>query len=292
MYVGERLGYRSIANRLNDEAIPSPRDGHWSSTTNAAWGIGTIRSILLNGTYTGDTYWNRRSFAKFHRISGRIAHERPRHRADKPDWNPKDDWIVVKGTHPAIISQEMYQEVLGRPRAGGHRIGKRTDLSRTSTRSPYLLSGILRCICGHAFNGQAAIKAKRKKSGEPVRTAYYLCGGYSKKGRKLCVRCAIPKEEMETRVWQMVESRLAFTGSNCRESFLPRPNAVDGRLTGPEFSHHQRGQLQPRLHGTPQQQKGFLRTLIHHIEVNPRENRAAVFWVNPSRSPTKTKVTA
>lgn len=283
MYVADRLGYRSIANRLNIEAIPSPRDGHWSSATGAAWGIGTIRGILINGTYTGDTYWNRRSFAKFHRISGKHAHERPRHRADKPDWNPQTDWIVVKATHPAIVSHEMYQEVLRRPWNSRSRNEKVVELRPTAKRSDFVLSGLLRCTCGHAFSGQVVTKAKRKSSGEPVRTAYYLCGRYSQKGRNQCVRCAIPKEEMETRVWKMVESRLdAVTGHALKRdcstglSTAPRHRALTDpqKTEGPVPDRYTR----IRLHGTSDQQKNLLRELISRIVVFPQESRAVVSW--------------
>lgn len=261
MYVDDRLGYRPIVARLNSEGIPSPTNDHWSEPPDRSWSIGTIRSMLLNGTYTGDTYWNRRSFAKFHRISDRHALERPRHRADKPDWNPQSDWIVVKGTHPAIISHEKYQEVLRRPWAGGNRSGKTADLTRTSKGSPYLLSGLLRCVCGHAFSGQVTTKAKRKQSGEPVRTAYYLCGGYLQKGRKQCIRCAIPKDEMEARVWQMIECRLALFTGDCGAN----------RIRGP---------------GTSEEQRRLLRDQIQRIEINPKTGQALVSWRRRSGPPT------
>jgi hypothetical protein len=262
MYVDDRLGYRGVVARLNAEGIPCPTKAESSGSPYRSWNIGTIRSMLLNGTYTGDTYWNRRSYAKFHRISDRHALERPRHRADKPDWNPQSDWFVVKGTHPAIISHEKYKAVLRRPRAGGNRSGKAADLQRMSKRSPYLLSGLLRCVCGHAFSGQVTTKARRKSSGEPVRTAYYLCGGYLQKGRKHCIRCAIPKDEMEARVWQMIECRLALFIGDCGT------NRIRGR-------------------GTSEERISLLRAQIQRIEINPKEGRALVSWRRPSGPPVR-----
>jgi uncharacterized protein YegP (UPF0339 family) len=253
MYVTDQLGYRSIADRLNAESIASPRGGHWSEPTDPAWGIGTIRSILLNGTYTGDTYWNRRSFAKFHRIAARHAQERPRDRADKPDWNPVDDWIVVKNTHPAIVTLELHHEVLRRLRAVRRRDAKLPDSGRTSGRQPYLLSGLLQCICGHSFCGQATTKSKRRASGEAVRTAYYICGGHLQKGKKWCVRLALPKEEMEACVWRFVKSRRAIA-----------PCESWGRAFDTA------------------QQMAFLRFLIHRIVINPKEGLAIVRWRVPS----------
>ena len=252
MYLKDHLGYRSVADRLNAEDVPSPRDGHWSDSIDRAWGVGTIRSILLNGTYTGDTYWNRRSFAKFHRIAGRHAQERPRDRADKPDWNPVDDWIVVKSTHPAIVTPEMYQDVLRGLRAVRRRDGRLPDSGRISGHRPYLLTGLLQCVCGHAFSGQATTKSKRRVSGDAVRTAYYMCGGYLQKGRKYCDRVALPKEEMEIRVWRIVQSRMAIA-----------PCESWGKACDTD------------------QQMAFLRFLIHRIVINPKEGLAIVRWRVP-----------
>ena len=209
LYAGEGLGYHSIAAKLNAEGVPSPRDGNWSKTTSLAWGTGTIRSILRNGIYTADLYFNRRSSAKFHRIANRHALERPRHRANKPDWTPREDWIVTEGTHPPIIDRETYRKVLERhqDRSG---TACRTAYRRGRAKSsPYLLSGLMKCGCGNAYCGQTTTKGKRKKSGEPVRTASYFCSGYLSKGRTVCIRRPVPKDEMEALIWTRVECRLS-----------------------------------------------------------------------------------
>jgi len=208
MYVEEELGYRTIAEKLNDEGIASPRDGHWTSSTDAAWSHGTIRTLLLNGTYTGDTYWNRRSYSKFYRISGRRALERPRQRSGKPDWNPQQDWLIVKDTHPGIISRQTYQQVIRRQRAPRRRGQSSAYRRGTPTESPYLLSGLLRCVCGHAFIGTTTTKHKRTKAGRPVKTAYYLCGGHLQKGSPKCIGLRIPLIDMESLIWRLVELRL------------------------------------------------------------------------------------
>ena len=66
----------------------------------------------------------------------------------------------------------------------------------------------MRRTCGHAYNGHTTTKGRRKKSGDPVRTTSYLCTGYLDKGRTVCVRRLIPRQEIEALVWQRVASRL------------------------------------------------------------------------------------
>jgi DNA invertase Pin-like site-specific DNA recombinase len=119
--VDEGKGFRTITNHLNLEGILSPRDGNWSKNTRSRWSVGTIRAILRNPTYTGDTVWNRRTFAKFHRIQAGVAVPRDRQDADKPRENGDADWIIVPDTHEPIVSRATFdraQELNLRPRPG------------------------------------------------------------------------------------------------------------------------------------------------------------------------------
>jgi DNA invertase Pin-like site-specific DNA recombinase len=50
----DRMGYRAIANVLNDEGVPSPRNAEWAHIYSGAWTASTIRSILTNPMYVGD----------------------------------------------------------------------------------------------------------------------------------------------------------------------------------------------------------------------------------------------
>ena len=51
-------GCKSIAAELNHDGVPSPRDGNWSSNAKAKWSLSTIREIIRNPAYRGDTAWN------------------------------------------------------------------------------------------------------------------------------------------------------------------------------------------------------------------------------------------
>ena len=65
----DRMGYRAIANVLNEEGVPSPRNAEWSHIYSGAWTASTIRSILTNPMYVGDLVWNRRTDARFFKVS-------------------------------------------------------------------------------------------------------------------------------------------------------------------------------------------------------------------------------
>jgi len=67
-YVQKEMGYRHIADQLNQEGIPAPRGGTWTSSC--------IRAILTNPIYYGAYVWNRRTLSKFHSVRNGQAEKR------------------------------------------------------------------------------------------------------------------------------------------------------------------------------------------------------------------------
>ena len=204
-YVHHGLGAKSIADRLNQQGIPSPRSGNWSKMHGDKWSMSTIREMLRNPAYVGDMVWNRLSFGKFHRVRQGMAVPRHYRPGAGPDQNRPDDWVVVRDAHAALISRELFETGQAKCQArktanGGHTY--RTGSNRTS---PYLLAGLIRCThCGHSWQGYTAVKGRRRKDGSNIRTPYYICGGHITKGNTCCLRSAIPKEMIEGWVLEQI----------------------------------------------------------------------------------------
>ena len=92
-----------IARELNRDGIPSPgRIRYLRGLTkakkfeNALWIRGTVRKILQNPVYIG---W---------RIHGTVKRTKV---GQKKGRRPKEEWQVIEGTHPAIISKELFDLV-------------------------------------------------------------------------------------------------------------------------------------------------------------------------------------
>ena len=82
MYTDLGKGFKSVAQALNEESVPTPRGPAWSHIYSGKWTDTTIRAILVNPQYVGDLVWNRRTDGRFHRIQeGRAA---PLRRAGGP----------------------------------------------------------------------------------------------------------------------------------------------------------------------------------------------------------------
>ena len=228
------IGCKSIAAALNRDGIPSPRDGNWSANAKAKWSLGTIREIIRNPAYRGDTCWNRRTFAKFHRLQGGSVVERPRVDADKPRENPESDWIITPGTHESLVPSPMFDRAQELMRGRARNLGPRNGRAGSGLRSPFLLSGLLTCArCHAAYQGRTINSTKYRKDGSKIKTLYYACGGWVMKGASACEKFLIRKEPLEELLMETIQGRLqsllAGEGETILRSYIEDELAAQGQ---------------------------------------------------------------
>ena len=206
MYIELGKGYKSIAYTLNNNNIPSPRNSQWSYIYRGKWTVTTIRSILVNPIYSGDMVWNRRTDARFHRISKGLAVDRKDIHGARLVPNDKTDWIIVRDAHPALISRRIFEAVKQQMEYRGQK-GLNSTHGRTwnGKRSRFILSSLLKCdICGSRYQGITRSKGKKRQDGTRVKNHYYACGGYITKGKKICNMNSIQQQELEQKVINVV----------------------------------------------------------------------------------------
>ena len=208
-YLLEGIGYKSIAYKLNELGIPSPRSKQIRNGKAPKWCATSIMCILKNPVYTGDMVWNRLSFAKFHRISDKQAVSTKHFPGHGPFRNDKEDWIIHRNTHTAIISHSAFERVQKRREATARFGYANTHNVGRGAKSPYLLSGLLYCQnCGHKWSGYTSHCGRKKKDGSNQTILYYACAGYVSKGNSVCNRHVIRKEKLEKWVVQEIEKML------------------------------------------------------------------------------------
>jgi site-specific DNA recombinase len=125
----ERLGYRVIAERLNEDLAlnppPVPPDparavGRWTGSS--------VREILHNPKYTGHMVWNRRASKK----GGKN--------------NPVADWILSpEPTHPAIISPDEFAVAAAVSGHSERSRGGNEPNRHSSTKRSYALRAFVTC---------------------------------------------------------------------------------------------------------------------------------------------------
>ena len=103
-------GAARIAKALNSRSIPTPTQYRQGGGTSAGvWSKATVCRILTNRSYMGDLEQGRRR-----RVS---------YKCKKTVWLPREEWIVVPGTHQPIVEPAVFAQVqrmlASRSRSGG-----------------------------------------------------------------------------------------------------------------------------------------------------------------------------
>jgi len=173
-------GVRVILQGLNKDGI-KPR-------SSAAWGQSTVSRILSNPIYVGRISWGRRRTVGNHRI--------------------KHEALVVTQSSlvPAIVSVEDWESVqsvkLTRPGFGRGQGSGRSNVSDS------LLTGLLKCHCGHGYTGTATHGAYR----------YYRCQGVHTKGSHFCDSGSVRQEVIDDLVTSSL--RELYAGSEAKDRLV------------------------------------------------------------------------
>jgi len=126
---GQRFSAGGIAKRLSEMRIPTPGEtnsGYHRSRGSGMWHAYTVLSVIERETYAG--IW---------RFGVRIGPTR--------NERPKEEWIEVEV--PALVDRETWetaQELRGQNKL----------FSKRNKQHDYLLSGLIRCVCGRAMSGE------------------------------------------------------------------------------------------------------------------------------------------
>ncbi len=157
------MSSNSIANELNAEGVMTPsiykkaHGDHYvgnAAASKGKWTSKQVIRILQNEVYTGCLVQGKSA-----RISYKVA---------KVVEKPKDEWITVKDTHEALVSEldfKLVQSLL-----------QRDCMKREGSSKGYLFSGMLYCAdCGASM----IRKIKHRKDGDVV---FYDCASYNKNG--------------------------------------------------------------------------------------------------------------
>lgn len=187
-YVYEGIGKISICHKLNDLGILNPTGykkikqkqnykNYGIQDDKYNWTPSTIRNILKNEVYIGNTVQGKRK-SKSYKI----------HKVEKVS---KEDWIRVENTHKGIIDKETFE--------------KAQDLNqkeiRTSPKEQItsIWAGLIKCNeCQMAMNKKSSTNKTGKKY------EYYICSTYRKKSNKLCTNHTIKTEKIYETILKLI----------------------------------------------------------------------------------------
>ena len=160
MIAYEGCGYAKIARIFEKEEILTPnayrevKAGRSPGEHPYAWNLGSVSMIVHNRAYIGDLVSRKRSVISY--------------KTKKVRKNDPEDWIVVEGIFPALISRQTWEDA-----QSAVQVRKREGDGDGFN----IFAGLLRCAdCGRilGFGG-------RKQT-----TPYYCCENYKKHGKDAC----------------------------------------------------------------------------------------------------------
>lgn len=171
-----------IANSLNELAIPSPglyryMDGNqaYRKSSNAKWNISHISGILKNPVYLGHLVQgkSKRSYFKENGKKRRL---------------PEKDWIIIKNTHEALVTQEQFDIVADMAKESHTRYREQKKANAEIPHMGNILCSKIYCgQCGRRMSRRSRVKAG-------VRKYYFFCDS---KRTKLGAECT------RTMVWEI-----------------------------------------------------------------------------------------
>jgi DNA invertase Pin-like site-specific DNA recombinase len=206
MYGERGRSLEQVAEELYKRGVADPSGRpNWQRTT--------IRAILRNQKYVGDTRWNAGHDGKYSEVEGGTV--RTSDQRITPRVNRKEDWIIVEETHEPLVSRELFAKVQ-----------RNLDANRGRT-SPapkcglFVLSGLLACgHCGWQMIG-STWGGKR----------YYKCGRYHLEGKRGC-KCNMISEEKLVRCLARKLEQVALDPANTAELRAEIRRQAEARAAG------------------------------------------------------------
>jgi DNA invertase Pin-like site-specific DNA recombinase len=174
-WAAEGVNYNQIAQRLSQRGLPTPRayafetKGVYQGVVNPVfqteWNPQTVRAILRNLEYCGHLVAQKQTTKSF--------------KNQKQVYRPEDEWIVVRGTHEALIDEATFEKV-----QGFIQTKHRENILHTEN----VFAGLTKCAdCGHAVSYNC-------RDGKSQR---FVCNYYRKHSRlDVCTPHLIPYDAL------------------------------------------------------------------------------------------------
>lgn len=227
---GQRLSAGGVAKRLSEMRIPTPGEtnsGYHRSRGSGMWHAYTVLSVIERETYAG--IW---------RFGVRIGPTR--------NERPKEEWIEVEV--PPLVDRETWE-------AAQELRGQNKLFSRRNKQHDYLLSGLIRCVCGRAMSGEYFSDHQ-----------YYSCtwrnNHHSHLEERTCWARSVRADAIEVDVWDSIidlfsnleklEKQLRIAQQeelNALDPKLEELNAVEAMIVQTEADAVEIGQALKRVTG-------------------------------------------
>ncbi|QNK42274.1 recombinase family protein [Caproicibacter fermentans] len=197
------MSYQMIARKLNELGIPSPSKYRYEQgfikeerLKDLPWRVATIKSIIRNEIYLGHMVQGKKREALW--------------KGQKQSQVPKEQWIVVKNTHEAIIDERTFYQVQRvNEQANADYYAKLERFSGIQN-TENILKGLV--YCGNC--GKNLVRYKNVRENRHTEPKYhvwynYICPIHSGDPAS-CPFTSIPEKDLLNTVFTVIQSQLAI----------------------------------------------------------------------------------
>ena len=198
---GNTLHAAAVA--MNECGVPSPgrllHDRGMVTTgkfQDSKWFMPTIRRILMDEVYLG---W---MVSGKHRSAYLTTGQKGTIKV------PREEWIITKGTHEPIVTEDLFQKVQEYFVKTKEKHGL-ASLYNMKKRKASVLTGHLRCgECGKGMY------LRQKKNGNTEKSGWYYCPMHENYNSSYCTKKAVRQEDVESLVLKLIQTQIKlFTDS-------------------------------------------------------------------------------
>lgn len=194
--VAEGHTLHRVAVMLNERGVPSPGRRMYDlgvSTSdkfkNSKWVMQTVRRILQSPVYLG---WM---------VGGRNRSEYYETGNKESKVVPEEEWIIVKGTHEPIVTEELFNKVQLYFEENKNKGGLSTKVDSKGKRNN-LFKGKLRCgECGRAMN-------LRYKKNHGKESEWYICYMHESYNSSYCPKKGVKREFLDSIALRLIHTQI------------------------------------------------------------------------------------
>ncbi len=201
----KEIARRMSQKEINPKAYKMLRFGHEvPADFNTKWNYVTVRTILTNYAYVGDSVHNR-----YKRVNGKQVKI------------PKEEWVVVEGTHEALVSREDFERVQELLAGNAERFhSTHGENGYDHARFNFLGKKIICADCGKVMGFRTEGVKHDKK--------FYRCKTYLQSTHGSCTNHKVSLEEVNQAVFGTVTAHMRLCID--AEETVRRMNAKAGSL--------------------------------------------------------------
>lgn len=183
-----------IAKRLNAAGVFSPSRYLYSigvikEERDSLWTRLLVKRTLENRCYIGDM------------VSGKVRYSLPD--GIKNQQVPKEEWVVVEGTHEPLVSKEIYYAVQDMLKKDAENYGKKRY---EGFEVENLFKGKVKCgTCGHAVK---MTRVQTTKNDSVTKRVEYICTTYAEHRKAECKQNKILKSELDAAVFEELKAHI------------------------------------------------------------------------------------